>query len=73
MTVALAFDDVVLIDGTGAPPVPRARVVVEDGLIVAVEHAAGNLNGPNVVRGRGRWLLPGLWDTHVHHGFSEAG
>ena len=50
MTTALTFDDVVLIDGTGAPPVARGRVVVEDGLVVAVEHAAGNLNGPHVVR-----------------------
>jgi imidazolonepropionase-like amidohydrolase len=48
-------------------------VVVEDGVIVAVERAAQPGGGPDVVQGRGRWLLPGLWDTHMHHGFSAGG
>lgn len=25
------------------------------------------------MQGHGRWLLPGLWDTHMHHGFSAGG
>lgn len=40
-------------------------VLVEDGLITAV----GNLRpvfGAEVVEGRGRWLVPGLVDMHVH-------
>lgn len=73
MAAALILDDVVLIDGTGAAPISGARVVVEDGLVVAVERAVGSFDGPQVVRGRGRWLLPGLWDTHVHQGFSAGG
>ena len=64
MSGDLTLDDVVLIDGTGASAVPGRRVVVENGVIVAVERAAGHGDGPNVVPGGGRWLLPGLWDTH---------
>lgn len=69
------LDDVVLIDGTGAPAVPGTRVVIEDGVVVAVKRrpAAATAGGGSVVPGHGRWLLPGLWDTHMHHGFSAGG
>lgn len=71
---AWTLDDVVLIDGTGAAAVPGSRVVVEDGVVVAVDRAARpGGDGPRVVQGGGRWLLPGLWDTHIHHGFSAGG
>ena len=67
------LNDVVLIDGTGGPAVPETRVVIEDGVVVAVEPAARTAGGAAVVQGRGRWLLPGLWDSHMHHGFSAGG
>lgn len=67
------LNDVVLIDGTGAPPVSGARVVVENGVVAAVGSAAATARKPTVVQGQGRWLLPGLWDTHMHHGFSAGG
>jgi imidazolonepropionase-like amidohydrolase len=73
MSQTLTLDDVVLVDGTGAPAAPGSRVVVEDGVIVAVERADGHADGSQVVQGHGRWLLPGLWDTHMHHGFSAGG
>ena len=73
MSGALTLNDIVLIDGTGASAVPGSRVVVGDGVVVAVERAAGHGDGPHVVQGHGRWLLPGLWDTHMHHGFSAGG
>ncbi|UCZ60371.1 amidohydrolase family protein [Mycolicibacterium phocaicum] len=66
------LNDVVLIDGTGAPAMPAAQVIIEDGVVAAIEPAAASANGPSVVPGRGRWLLPGLWDTHMHHGFSAG-
>jgi imidazolonepropionase-like amidohydrolase len=49
-------------DGTGADPAP-ADVVVEDGRIVAV---GPGLDGDAAVDCTGRWLLPGLFDCHVH-------
>jgi predicted amidohydrolase YtcJ len=42
-------------------------VLIEDGFITAV---APELRSPGVaaVDGAGRWLVPGLWDAHVHLG-----
>ena len=73
MTEALVLDDFTLADGTGGPPVPGARVVVEDGLIVSVGRASTPVTGAGVLEGQGRWLVPGLWDTHMHNGFSAGG
>jgi imidazolonepropionase-like amidohydrolase len=73
MAEALVFDNFTLVDGTGGAPVPRAQVVVEDGVIVSVATADTPSAGATVVEGRGRWLLPGLWDTHMHHRFSGGG
>jgi imidazolonepropionase-like amidohydrolase len=70
---ALVLDDFLLIDGTGAPPVPEVRVVIEEGTIVEVGMAGPRPGGVAVIEGRGRWLLPGLWDTHIHHAFSAGG
>lgn len=67
------MDDVTLIDGSGAPPVSHARVIIEDGVVAAIGPATATAGGSPVVRGQGRWLLPGLWDTHMHHGFSAGG
>ena len=45
-------------------------VVVDDGRIVSVEPTAvgeaGAVDAATVVDGTGRWLIPGLWDFHVH-------
>jgi enamidase len=73
MTEALVLDNFTLVDGTGDAPVPGARIVIENGVIVSVESGSPRLTGAQVVDGRERWLLPGLWDTHMHHGFSSGG
>ncbi|HZP90326.1 MAG TPA: amidohydrolase family protein [Actinomycetota bacterium] len=49
-------------DGTGAPPA-EADVVVEDGRILEV---GVGLDGDEQIDARGRTLLPGLFDCHVH-------
>jgi imidazolonepropionase-like amidohydrolase len=57
-----------LIDGTGAPPLPDATVVVRDGRIVTVAPRT-SVEIPReaaVVDVSGRTILPGLWDMHAH-------
>lgn len=56
--------DARVFDGTAV--IDRATVVVRDGRIVSVARDAGVPEGLCVVDGRGRTLLPGLIDAHVH-------
>jgi len=57
-----------LIDGTGAQPVPNSIVLVNGDRIEAVG-AIGRLpipKGYRLVSTEGMTVLPGLWDPHVH-------
>lgn len=65
---AYVIDDVTLIDGTGKPAQPHMRVTVAGNRIVAVERVSGTALPPGALRieGSGRYLIPGLWDMHVH-------
>ena len=69
------FQHVPLIDGTGRPP-RRDMTVVVDGdrfVEVAPSAQAGPSRG-QTIDGRGRYLIPGLMDIHIHlKGFSRAG
>ncbi|MFI6387111.1 amidohydrolase family protein [Nonomuraea sp. NPDC050540] len=56
------FKGGLVFDGTGADPY-AADVAVEDGRFAAVGR---DLRGEQIVDVRGRTLLPGLFDTHVH-------
>lgn len=65
---ALVFTHVTVIDATGVPAQPDMTVVVRDGLIEALGQT-GQLAVPrdaHVVDATGKFLIPGLWDMHVH-------
>lgn len=70
----LVIHDVTVIDATGAPAQPHRTVIVWDGKISAVGTSAGatgaKLAGVHV-NGSGKFLIPGLWDMHVHMVFGE--
>jgi imidazolonepropionase-like amidohydrolase len=55
-----------LIDGTGAPPVDRAAVRIEDGRIAEVSSVQDAGPPDGAVELGGRTLLPGLIDAHAH-------
>lgn len=56
-----------VVDGTGAPPLESAGVLVEAGRIARVGAASDAApEGATVVDLAGRTLLPGLIDAHVH-------
>jgi imidazolonepropionase-like amidohydrolase len=58
-----------LVDGTGAPAVPDAAVVVKDGKIAYAGPARGAPEIPPDVRridARGGTILPGLVEAHFH-------
>ena len=57
-----------LVDGTGAPPVPDAVVLLRGGEIecAGTRAACPVPEGVGVVELAGRWITPGLVDAHVH-------
>jgi len=68
----LLLTHVHVIDGTGAPILSDQTVRIEDRRIVAIERAGTVAPGEGrVLDGNGGYLIPGLWDMHVHW-FDEA-
>ncbi len=64
----LVFTHLTVIDGSGAAPRAGQTVVIKGGRIAAIGHA-GDVAVPEsaqVVDARGKYLIPGLWDMHVH-------
>jgi len=64
------IENVTLIDGTDAPPRARMTVAVDGDRIVAVGRTGKVKVGPatTTIDGKGMYLIPGLWDMHVHLG-----
>ena len=65
----MLFENVTLIDGTGNQPLPGASVLVKGDRIDIV--SAGPIKHPagvQVVDGKGKFLMPGLIDSHIHLG-----
>ena len=65
---ALALTGGTLIDGTGAPPLADAVVLIEGGRIACAGTQADCdvPSGAQQIDIAGRWLTPGLIDGHVH-------
>ncbi len=69
---SVAVVDVRLVDGLGGPPQENRTILIADGRIVAVTPAESPApKGYRRIDGRGRTLLPGLWDMHVHTLWAE--
>ena len=64
----LAIVHVTVIDATGSPPKPDMTVVISDGRIGAIESSAKLPipAGARVIDAKGKFLIPGLWDMHIH-------
>jgi imidazolonepropionase-like amidohydrolase len=65
---SLVIRDVTVIDATGRAAEPHSTVVIDGDHIVAVSRAKKTHVPRNavVVDGAGKFLIPGLWDMHVH-------
>jgi imidazolonepropionase-like amidohydrolase len=63
------FTDVRIFDGTSTALSEPTRVHVRDNLIVAIGPAVA-APGAVVIEGKGRTLMPGLIDVHVHMTFT---
>lgn len=64
----LAIENVTVIPMTGQQTIRNATVVIRDGLIAAISPSQTASVTPDMHRidARGKWLMPGLTDMHVH-------
>ena len=69
----LFIDGGTLIDGTGAQPGKNPGVLVEGERIHSLGGAAGAESGTRQISANGKWVLPGLFDLHVHVTFKLPG
>jgi imidazolonepropionase-like amidohydrolase len=58
-----------VIDGTGTAPLTNRTVIITGDRIAGIVDAADTRRipkGARVIQGQGKFLIPGLWDMHVH-------
>jgi imidazolonepropionase-like amidohydrolase len=71
-TKTMAITHVTVIDVSGGSPEADMTVTVRGGRIADVKRSAGIIpEGAQVVDGHGKFLIPGLWDMHVHTNFGD--
>jgi imidazolonepropionase-like amidohydrolase len=68
---SLVIQNVTVIDATGAAPRPGMSVGIEKGQIVEIKKSIHAPKGADIIDGTGKFLIPGLWDMHVHIGAPE--
>ncbi|MBI4465657.1 MAG: amidohydrolase family protein [Acidobacteria bacterium] len=58
-----------LIDGNGGPPLDNVTVIIQGNRIgtLAANRPVEIPPGAKVIDTRGKYILPGLWDTHTHY------
>lgn len=61
-----AIRDVTLIDGTGRPAVRHRTILVDNDRIVAIGGMRLPIGKATIIDGRGKYLIPGMIDTHIH-------
>jgi len=66
---AMVVRNGIVIDGTGAGPIPDGIVIIHDKRILAVGRASDFRlpAGVNIIDAQGGTILPGLINAHVHH------
>lgn len=64
----LAITDVTVVDGTGGAARLHMTVLIGGGEIVAIDSTARAVvpAQADIIDGRGKFLIPGLWDMHAH-------
>jgi imidazolonepropionase-like amidohydrolase len=63
---ALAITRVTVVNVVTGQLQPNSTVVVRGGIVAAITPGAPPPSGATVVDGRGKFLIPGLWDMHAH-------
>lgn len=70
----VVITDVNIVDVRAGVVLPDQTVVIDKGRILAVGSRKGTRyprNAPVIINGKGFYLIPGLWDMHVHLVFGD--
>jgi len=69
----LAITHVTVIDATGSAPQPDMTIIVKQGRIVGLGKSTVIQSPADAIAvdGAGKYLIPGLWDMHVHTVFGD--
>src|SRR5688572_9242508 len=67
----LVIKDVTVVDMTGKSTKNTTTLIVENGRIARIGRGLKAPKGAAVVDGRGKFLIPGLWDMHSHFFFGN--
>ena len=63
----LVINNVTVVDAVSPMRVERSVVIRDDKIFAVNPTLTGSAaTAPNVVDGSGQFLIPGLWDMHVH-------
>lgn len=65
-SAATVIENVTVFVGNGDPPLQNATVTFDKELIRAVGRNISTPSNSTVIDGSGKFLIPGLWDMHVH-------
>lgn len=65
----LVIEGATIIDGTGSPPLTDRTIVIQDKRILQIGPAGQTRipAGAKVVNAKGKFVIPGLIDSHVHY------
>lgn len=63
---SLVIQNVTVIDATGAEARPAMSVAIDNGQISEIAKSIKASKGAEIFDGTGKFLIPGLWDMHVH-------
>jgi Amidohydrolase family len=67
LSIPVAITNVTVIDGTGKQPLSGATVLIDKGRLAAISTDKVDLPEKAVIiDGSGKFLIPGMWDMHVH-------
>lgn len=65
---SLIIKNVTVIDATGAAPRKKMSVGIAVSRITAIQKKLKTARGIQVIDAKGKFLIPGLWDMHIHLG-----
>ncbi|MEO8620479.1 MAG: hypothetical protein ABI625_05400, partial [bacterium] len=65
------IDNVTIVDVTNGRLQPRKTIVIEGNRIARIDDASASTHAAATLDGTGLFVIPGLWDMHVHAYFTN--